>query len=875
PWAVRVSRILSAQDGTAQWYPDTARIVPEVRIEGTAIYIAMDASGSMSGSRMGAQITAVSRLIDEIGKNNLARENASPNDIQILTYAAEVQSTILRRNADSTAYSELSDWLEGLSSFTNGGTDFGAAVSEAEAFFEGASSKRRVLIFVTDGEPSPTSSVNAAKATLAHIADLDVYAFNIALPNTAYTAEIDNTPVDGVPIVPEGDPDALVASFRSGFGRDPDMNPAHIIRECLTNEDWGLGYSTADIGPSFAVAADTLFAESFGLSLLWQRESAIEDFIADVLSHIDAYLYINRRSGRWELRLIRDDYDPETIPVFDDSNIVDWGELGRREASDLINALTLRFTDIRTDQTGTVSVSDTGLVQEFGQVISTTLDYPGIRHEALASRVAARDLQALSAPLLSGEITVTRAGADLDPGDVIALTSPERGLSHVIMRVAEMDLGDGRKNGIGLKLVEDVFALSSTAFVGGESSETGALIVPPKPLARRWVSEAPYWLLVQELGHTQADARLEEDADAGALVAIAERPSPDALSAQVWHDMGSGYEPLEPVEFAPTALLGEDLSEDPEQRQVAVGAWQGLEDVPIGTLASIDEELLRIDGVSPTTLTLGRGCLDTMPQSHVAGTPVIFWQALANATDPVFGAGEVLSVKLLPETGFGTLPLAQASEDQITMASRAIRPLPPGDVRANGQLMADINALNDGPLQLTWAHRDRLSQTSQIIDAHDAASIGPEPGVFYHLELRWVDPDTDTALEPPAKVLEAGTGTSFVFLKEEIPTDQAPPLTKHIEISLRAHRITGAISYGAWQARPMRFYMPDGLKLSGAEMWLGFGTGADLEARVVEAWADHSDLEPQNILGAESFAEHATTKAVSADRISIYIEVEP
>lgn len=72
----------------------------------------------------------------------------------------------------------------------------------------------------------------------------------------------------------------------------------------------------------------------------------------------------------------------------------------------------------------------------------------------------------------------------------------------------------------------------------------------------------------------------------------------------------------------------------------------------------------------------------------------------------------------------------------------------------------------------------------------------------------------------------------------------------------------------------MRFYMPDGLKLSGAEMWLGLGTGADLEVHVAEAWADHSDLAPQNILGAESFAEHATTKAVSAGRISIYIEVD-
>ena len=120
--------------------------------------------------------------------------------------------------------------------------------------------------------------------------------------------------LDGVPVVPPGDPDALVASLRAAFGQGSDMNPAHIIRESLTNGDWGLGHTFSDIGPSFAVAADALFSEGFGLSLLWQRESTIEDFIADVLKHIDAYLYVDRRSGRWELRLIRADYDPDEMP---------------------------------------------------------------------------------------------------------------------------------------------------------------------------------------------------------------------------------------------------------------------------------------------------------------------------------------------------------------------------------------------------------------------------------------------------------------------------------------------------------------------------------------------------------------------------------
>ena len=700
PWSVRLTRILKAEDGNPQWYPEKAQIVPEVRIGDAAIYIAMDASGSMSGSRMAAQTAAVSRLIEEIGEN-APYATTQPNDIQIVIWNSAVSGTILRRDADATAYGALKDWIDALSSSVSGGTDYGVAVSQAGAFFNGSGDKRRILIFVTDGDPSPASTLQTAIATLSGISDVEVFAFNIALTDTSATAQIDNTPVDGVPVVPPGDPDALVASLRAAFGQGPDMNPAHIIQECLTNKDWGLGHTVSDIGPSFASAADALFFERFGLSLLWQRESTIEDFIADVLKHIDAYLYVDRRSGRWELRLIRADYDPETLPVFDETNVVDWGELGRREAADLVNSVTVKFSDARTDQTGSVSVTDTALVQDLGQVISATVDYPGVRFQSLAVRVAERDLHALSAPILSGEITVSRLGATLGPGDVIMLANPRRGLEGVVVRIVEIDHGDGRANGVRLRIAEDVFALGKTALVGGESSDPVSLILPPKPLSRRWVAEAPYWLLVQELGHAQADALLGDDPDAGAIAAAGERPSPDALSAQVWSDSGAGYTLEEAVEFVPTALLVSDVSDDPAECVLAVGSWTGLGDLAIGTLAAIGDELVRIDGVSATALTVGRGCLDTVPQAHTAGTPVICWQQLANASEAGFAAGETVTVKMLPETGFGTLPLAQAPEDAVTLASRAIRPLPPGDLRGNGMSVVNPNLLNLGPVVLT------------------------------------------------------------------------------------------------------------------------------------------------------------------------------
>ncbi|WP_323037723.1 phage tail protein [Pararhodobacter sp.] len=805
PWAVRITRVLSGEAGAQQWYPEKAAIVPEASISDAAIYIALDTSGSMSGTRMAAQKAGVAALIREIGASV---DPDRPNDMRIVLWNATVAGSIERRDMGPGDYTELEAWMLALPISTFGGTSFNAAFAEAAAFFAGSGSKRRIAIFVTDGFPEPASSVDAAEAIIATLPPTDIFGFNIALTDTSWTARIDSTPVDGVPVIPPGDSQALVASLRGAFVNGPDMNPAHIIRECLTNRDWGLGYSSVEIGASFAAAADTLYAEGFGLSLIWQQDSSIEEFIASILDPIDATLFIDRRTGLWEIKLIRADYTAATLPLFDETNVVDWGRLGRRAPTDLINSVTVRFTDANTDETGAVSVTDTARVQAMGEVIATTLDYPGIRTQGLAVRVAERDLRALSVPLLTGEIVVNREGADLGPGDVIRLRSERLGLQDVVMRVSEIGQGDGRDNGIRLKLAEDVFALGATAIAGGRMPSGTVVTAPPRALARRMVEEAPYWLLVRELGHSEADRILAEDPDAGALIATGERPSADALAAQLWIDPGSGPVQEGVVAFAPTAVLASDMSDHPEDRIIAVTGWRNIGEIGIGTLASVGGELVRIDGITQMTITLGRGCLDTVPRAHVAGTPIVFFDEAARITEASWAAGEILAVRLLPETGRGTLAFALAPEDGVTLDRRAFRPLPPGRVQGNGSYVPGLDALLIGDLELTWAHRDRLTQTSPVIVDHTGASIGPEPGVGYMIEVRWIDPGTGVAILPAGLVIDAGSGTSWTLAPEDIQESGAPERTAEIEVAVRARRLVEGTWLTDREARWFRLTAP-------------------------------------------------------------------
>lgn len=245
-----------------------------------------------------------------------------------------------------------------------------------------------------------------------------------------------------------------------------------------------------------------------------------------------------------------------------------------------------------------------------------------------------------------------------------------------------------------------------------------------------------------------------------------------------------------------------------EARVIPVTGWRDIGEVGIGTLASIGGELVRVDGITATAITVGRGCLDTVPRAHPSGTPVIFFDESARVTEDAWAAGETLAVRLLPHTGQGTLIFSLSPEDSVTLDRRALRPLPPGRVQANGSYAPDVDALIADDLLLTWTHRDRLTQTSPVIVDHTGASIGPEPGVGYAIEVRWIDPDTGVALLPPGIVIDAGTGTSWTLAPEDIPETGAPERTAEIDLAVRSRRLVGGTWITDREARRFRLTAP-------------------------------------------------------------------
>lgn len=162
--------------------------------------------------------------------------------------------------------------------------------------------------------------------------------------------------------------------------------------------------------------------------------------------------------------------------------------------------------------------------------------------------------------------------------------------------------------------------------------------------------------------------------------------------------------------------------------------------IQVDRAAMINGEIVSIKAVAGNVLSIGRGCCDTVPQEHSAGSRIWFIDEAIGSTLTPYGLAQTVSVKGLPKAYTGELPIAYSVPKEVTFNSRFQRPYPPGNVIANGQPFA-TDVVLDGTalsLALSWAHRNRVSQGDSLVD-HLAASVIPEAGTTYRIRLYKAD----------------------------------------------------------------------------------------------------------------------------------------
>jgi hypothetical protein len=531
-----------------------------------------------------------------------------------------------------------------------------------------------------------------------------------------------------------------------------DLNPAHILRETLTSARCGLGYSSADIDEaSFTAAADTLYAEGMGMSILWQDEQPVEDFNKDVLRHIDGALLIDRVTGKFRIKLVRDDYDVEDLPILDEYSIIKVTDFTTPQPGEIVNSVTANYWDIATGKRASITVQDIALIQSSGAVINSSIDYQGFVKGELMAKIATRDLRSLSSSASRCTIEANRTAATLNVGDAFVLNWPDFGISDFVMRVVGITFSAHSGGSIQITAVQDVFALNNATYAAPSPTEWTDPVSAPLAVAYRVPFEMPYMAIVAAVGEREIESVLATDNSVGYMGIGAVGPTSDAVNAQVWADAGAGYENLDETSFCPTAILSSGIL--PGTTVLPITGAINIDEVELGSWGQIGNELIKVVSIGSTTVTVGRGLLDTVPAPHSAGARIFFWEDFYGTDEREYVSGESVSVKLLTTTGKGTLAIGSAVADTVTMARRAFRPYPPGRWAIAGTFFP-VQVL-EVPVSATWVHRHRTQQTGSDYLTFLSDSVGPEVGTTYSIRL--YNHDLGTLLHS----VDGLTGTSY------------------------------------------------------------------------------------------------------------------
>ena len=526
------------------------------------------------------------------------------------------------------------------------------------------------------------------------------------------------------------------------------MNPAHILYETYTNRDWGRGLDRSMMDDAaFRAAALQLFNEGFGLCLEWKRSTPLSEFRDQITDHIGAYVGPDRRTGLITLTLIRDDYDVETLPLFDeDSGLLSIEEDETSSALIAPSQLFVEYTDAISGETRRARAVNAPIAQAQGGPAGEVVSYPGLPTAELAGRVVGRDMRVKGSNLRKFKVRFDRRGWKLGPGEPFRVRSLKRGIETIVLRAGRIEDGTLASGAITVTALEDVFGLPSASFVAVPPSGYVPPDRTPQAVSLRRLMEVPY----RELAGLIDPANLALLDDTAAwLSTLAAKPTGLSLSYNLTTRPGASGSFVDRgiADWCPTAQLVGALSMSTTSATLTAGI--DLERVTVGQAALLDDEIVRVDAIDLLSgaITLGRGCADTVPAEHAAGARVWFYDTFEGTDETEYSSGVTMQARLLTNTSIGQLDPGLAGTDSLLLGGRQGRPYPPAQFTIGG---SSWPASIEGDVVLAWAHRDRLGQADQLIDT-TLGSIGPEAGTTYSCRLLRAD---------TSAVLDSETGIS-------------------------------------------------------------------------------------------------------------------
>lgn len=260
-----------------------------------------------------------------------------------------------------------------------------------------------------------------------------------------------------------------------------DANPAEVLYDLLTNAVYGLGRSTARMDlQSFVDAAIALrnetvnvslagFKRGFGISLVINSPVEAGQVLREILDTIDASLATNPLTGKYRLKLIRDDYVVADLPEITASN--SWDRVYRPSTwAETYNEVRLTYNRFvnTTERRGFVediaNAQDGANWQATGRIRTLTVDARMITDPDVAALKVERVRRAHGIPLARVSWKMNREGYSLMQGDVVKADISAFGVADLVLRITKINYGSLDDETIEIEAMQDVFNVGSAVY---------------------------------------------------------------------------------------------------------------------------------------------------------------------------------------------------------------------------------------------------------------------------------------------------------------------------------------------------------------------------------------------------------------------------
>lgn len=271
-----------------------------------------------------------------------------------------------------------------------------------------------------------------------------------------------------------------------------DMNPVEALYQILTDEWIGLGIDTTlvDIA-SFLAAGTTLDTEGNGVSVVVTSAAQGKTVIKEILRQIDAIMFQDPETGKFKLKLIRDDYVVSDLQEFDEDDIIQVRNFTKTSWEDVVAQVKVSFPQLEKESSVVAISQDMATAAMIGRLKTVTMSFPFCYNKTTANAIASRERAQQSVPLFRMTLEMNRNAYTLRPGDVFKISWPEYGLSNLVMRVQKHDLGELLNNKIVVDCLQDSFAVSTVVFANPGASGWVAPVTQPTSILSYVAEDLP------------------------------------------------------------------------------------------------------------------------------------------------------------------------------------------------------------------------------------------------------------------------------------------------------------------------------------------------------------------------------------------------